>query len=356
MRTIWQRYLYSEILKITALFLLCFFLLFVTIDYSVHMQGFLRSQSLGLFSIVIYYSYLFIKHCDLLLPLALMVATIKVLKGMNRQNELLALQAAGLPLKHLMRPFLIVALLATALNFAVAQYLLPVSLQFTDTFQDKHLKRSSSEDRANRIRVLELKDSSKLAFERFDRKTSTFHDLFWIRSIDDIWRIKQLKIDQEHPQEAPLGHFVDHIQRASDGGLHKVASYSTLRLEPLKAGAYQLKKMNIPAESLSLSKLAKELKQKNHYAQISAILAMKSVRPFLCLLAVLSIAPFCLRFTRLSSSLPLYAGGIFGIITCFIAIQAGGILTENQVLPSLISVVLPTASLMSWSIFRFAKL
>lgn len=231
MKTIWQRYIYAELLKTTIFFLVCFFLLFVAIDYSVHMQGFLRSAHLSFLDVATYYGFRFIKNCDLLIPLALLVATIKLLRGMNHRNELLALQAAGLPLKRLMRPFLIVALFATIMNLAIAEWLFPASLQFNEQFQTSHLKSTSEEVRLERVRVLDLKDGSRLTFHSFDNKTATFHDLFWIRSLDDIWRIKTLTIDREHPKEAPVASYVDHIKRGEDGGLHKIASYPAMRLE-----------------------------------------------------------------------------------------------------------------------------
>lgn len=350
---IWQRYLYKEILKVIFLSLFCFFLLFVVIDYSVHMRGFLRMKHLDLLMIAAYYGLQFIRHLDILFPLALLVASIKVLRSMSEKHELLALQAAGLPLKRIMRPFLVIASLAVAANFCMAEFLLPTSNSYAENFQTSYLKRPISEK--SRLRVLELKDGSRLAFHSFDGQTATFHDLFWIRSTDDIWRIKSLQLDKNRPKEAPLCYFADHICRTQEGGLHKIESYEEIRLEPLKASSFQIKKSQISFENFSISKLFKML-QTNPTAEITAEVSMKCAKPFLSLLVVLAIAPFCLRFSRLSSAMPLYSLGIFGTIAYFVAIQAGGILTQNQILSPWLSIAAPLALLLCWSSLRFSKL
>jgi lipopolysaccharide export system permease protein len=354
-KMLWQRYLYKEALKTLILSLFCFFVLFAVIDYSVHMRNFLRIKQIDPLMIVAYYGLQFIKHLDILLPLSLLVATIKVLRTMSERHELLALQAAGVPAKRIVLPFLSMALAAVCLNFAGAELFLPASTKYTENFQTTYLKRSTFEK--DRLRVLELKDGSRLAFQHFDNTTTTFHDLFWIRSVDDIWRIKSLKLDRNNPTAPPLCNYVDHITRGNDGGLHKVDSYEEIRLAPLKAGSYQIKKSQLSFESYSLSKLFKELhKEKNHLGEISSEFFMKCARPFLPLLAILSIVPFCLRYSRLASAMPLYSLGIFGTIAYFVVIQAGGILTQNQIVTPWVSIIAPLIILLSWSTLRFIKL
>ena len=362
MRMLWERHLYKEILKFSGFFLSAFFFFYVALDYSVHMQAFLRGKQLLHFTdILIYYGFQFIRRCDLLLPLALLVATIKILRTMSERHELLALQVGGLPLKRLLRPFLITALFATLLNFTIVQSLLPASLNFSSNFKEQHLKNLPKQERRGRVRVLELKDNSRLAFQSFDRKELTFHDLFWVRSTDDIWRIKTLKLDREQPQNAPLASHVDHIKRGQDGGLHKVASYPSIHLEGLRASSYHFKSQTIPIEHLSLSKLFYSMSKNSNEegsrkAMMRAEFGMKTARPFLSLIAIIGIAPFCLRYSRFSSSLPLYACGIFSMIATYVAIQAGGILVQNNVLSPWLAIAFPLSLLFTYSAYRFLKL
>src|SRR5690348_8415177 len=86
--SIWQRYLFREILKVFFLFLGCFFFLYSILDYSLHMQDFLVDKQIHLGHLFIYYFYQFIKRADLLIPLALLIATLKVLFSFNARGEL----------------------------------------------------------------------------------------------------------------------------------------------------------------------------------------------------------------------------------------------------------------------------
>src|SRR5579862_8822250 len=101
LKWIWERYLFREILKVFFLFLGCFFFLYSILDYSLHMQDFLVDKKIHFSHLLIYYSYQFIKRADMLIPLALLIATLKVLFTINARGELVALQASGIPTKRI---------------------------------------------------------------------------------------------------------------------------------------------------------------------------------------------------------------------------------------------------------------
>ena len=104
-RLIWQRYFIKEVLKIFFLFLLCFFSLYVLIDYSMHMQEISKNNKISFINLLYYYGMLFSKRGNLLLPLSLLISSVKVLTSLNQRNEFLALQTAGIPTHILTRPF-----------------------------------------------------------------------------------------------------------------------------------------------------------------------------------------------------------------------------------------------------------
>lgn len=361
MPTLWQRYLLRETIKIFILFLGCFLSLYVAIDYSVHMQSFLHTHALRFSDIALYYGLQFIKRANLLVPLALLVATIRVLTSLNAQRELLALQAAGLPLRKILRPFLFLGIVATAFNFYNAEYLLPRAADYIDAFAASHLK-APSERKSARLRVVDLKDGSRLAFQKFDKKTSTFHDLFWIRSIDDIWRIKTLTIDRSQPNLPPTGTFVDRITRGPDGGLHKTASYPTLSIPGLKAGGYLEKQPVKNPSNQSFRELLHILRKEtnpdsSYYNEILSVLVSKCALPLLSPLVILCMAPYCTRFKRHSSSFFLYTVGIFGFIAFFVLLNAASILGQSQVISPFAATLVPLGlayGLFTWKFVRLS--
>ena len=159
---------FKEIGKVFFLFLFGFFFLYAAIDYSVHMQDFLRDKKLQLFDLGLYYGFQFVKRATLIVPLALLIATIKVMTSLTTHKEWMALQVAGVSFRRLMRPFLLVACLCTLFNALSSEFLLPKSLGFLDKFYYEHLKHSKPEKKSHSVQSITLLDNSKLVYQTMD--------------------------------------------------------------------------------------------------------------------------------------------------------------------------------------------
>src|SRR5579862_6484093 len=105
LKLIWERYLLREILKVFFLFLGCFFFLYALLDYSMHMQDFIADKRIQIPHLLVYYFFHLIKRADLLIPLSLLISTLKVLFALNHLGELIALQTSGISRKKILRPF-----------------------------------------------------------------------------------------------------------------------------------------------------------------------------------------------------------------------------------------------------------
>jgi lipopolysaccharide export system permease protein len=150
----------------------------------------------------------------------MLISSIKVLCALNASKELVALQAAGLKLKLLLRPFLILAAACSLFNYIAEESILPSSLNFLDKF-DQKTHSSSDKKRKQPFHVLHLQDQSKLIYQKHDLKSGCYVDVYWIRSFNDIWKIKKLKADPKNP----VAEFVDHLVRSKDGLLTKTESF-----------------------------------------------------------------------------------------------------------------------------------
>lgn len=144
----YHRYLFREIFKISFLFLFSFFFIYITIDYSTHASDFTLNQKIDPFRFFSYYGCHFIKRLELLLPLSLLIATLRVLLAMNQHGELTALQASGIRLTHILRPFLTVGILATLLHYSVSESILPKALNYLDLFENEHFGKSKEDKKA----------------------------------------------------------------------------------------------------------------------------------------------------------------------------------------------------------------
>jgi lipopolysaccharide export system permease protein len=350
-KAIWERYLLREILKVFTLFLGCFFFLYALLDYSVHMQDFIVDKRIQIPHIIVYYFFHFIKRADLLIPLALLVATLKVLFALNARGELIALQASGLPRKKIIRPFFLIGLLCALFNLVSSEFLLPASLNFLDRFRKEHFKHYRNK-RKEPVHVLHLKDRSKIIYQATDQEKKLLRDVFWVRSVDEIWRMQSLSIDPENP----IGFYVDHLSRNSDGNFEKVESFDEYRFAKFRWQPDPTGKGYTPLENRRLSELLRLLFQKTkttayEYPQVLTHFLFKITLPFLSLLVVAAGTPFCLRHSRNLSIFFTYAIALFGFIFFFALMDAAVILGENLVISPYFAILTPY--MLCWLAFGF---
>jgi lipopolysaccharide export system permease protein len=169
-------------------------------------------------------------------------------------------------------------------------------------------------------------------------------DVFWIRSVDEIWRMHSLSTDSTHP----IGHFVDHLRRNREGNFEKAESFGQFHFDKFRWQADPTGKGETPPENLRISELLRRLMQKDkttayEYPQVLTHLLFKCVMPFLSLLVVAAAAPFCLRHSR---NLPLfftYAIALFSFVAFFAMMDAAVIMGENLAVSPGMAILLPFA-------------
>lgn len=343
-RMLWERYLLRELFKVFFLFLGCFFFLYSLLDYSLHMQDFIVDKHINFSHLCTYYFYQFIKRSDLLIPLALLIATLKVLFALNARGELVALQASGLSSKRILRPFFILAFLCALFNCASTEFMLPSSLNFLDHFRVQHFKHSFYGERREPIHVIYLKDRSKIVYQSEKTDEQLFFDVFWIRSSEDIWRMKYLSTNLE----APVGYWVDHIVRSPEGTFDKTESYESYAFPSFRAQPNLTGKGRVPIENRKVSELLRLLTHTRmttewERPQILTQCLHKCMMPLLSFLVVIAAAPFCFRYSR---SLPIfftYAIALFCFVAFAALIDSALILGEAQVISGYIAIILPFA-------------
>jgi lipopolysaccharide export system permease protein len=329
-------------MKVFLFVLFSFFFLYALLDYATHMEDFVKKESLQIKDLIQFYLNHFLKRADLLLPLALLVATIKVLTSLNIKHEWMVLQVAGVRARRLLRPFFVVAFACCLFNWLNFQYLLPSSLQSMEEFHIKNFKHSHRAQRQELIHILKLKDRSKLLYQSYDEEKKAFFDVLWIRSVDDIWRIKLLNADPSKP----LADYVDHLSRNKEGFLEKTESYERCLLPDLKWNLKMADDGIIPFESLSIKALWKELGKKSAATQyetpkILSQFFFKLAIPFLSVLALLPIIPWCITFSRDLNTFIIYAGGLFGLLAFYMLLDAVVILGEHNVVHPSIAILSP---------------
>lgn len=336
--TIWQRYVFFRLLKGFLFFFLSFFLLYSLIDFSTHPGDFFGNGSLRIAKLYTYYEHQLFKRIELLLPLSLLVSSIRTLTGFNASRELVALQVSGVPLRKIFYPFFLLAALCSTLGYYNEQILLPESVKRLS--ESGHS--SSNKGKQKQFRMITLHDGSKFIFQNFQPENNALFDVYWIPSSKEIWKMKYLNADPA----SPIGTYVDHIVRNKNGLPEKTESFETLTIPGLKWDLEQLNKKRSSIRYKNLSELYEAVRNgKNeslHFrSEVQTRLFYKLAIPLIPFLVLTGILPFCIRYTRNPPLFAVYGPAIFAFVVFFTLVHAMTIIGENRVLPPWIAIFFP---------------
>jgi lipopolysaccharide export system permease protein len=356
---IWERYFLQEIAKGFFLFIACFYFLYVLIDYSSHAKAFTDSN-IPLLDLVNYYLCMFVRRIDLIVPFGLLLASTRTLVSLNLNNELVAMLASGLSLHKLLRPFLFISLIAVLLMCLHQEFLLPASQVHFRLLEDTYLKDGARKRRLQEqaLRDLTLQDDSTLIYQQYDSARREFSSVFWIQSIDEIYRIQTLSLAGGIPQAS----FVDHLSRQDDGRLTLVDSSDEQSFPQIMINPEAINDLITGPRDQSLSRLWRQLPAwtkrhlSEHDAAVSTFFQYKLAIPWLCLLVIVGPAPFCVRFSRNLRVFFIYALSIFGLITFYLLTDTAIILGENQIVPPLVAGWGPLALFLSFTGWNYARM
>jgi lipopolysaccharide export system permease protein len=352
-RSLWERYFFREILKVFFLFLICFYGLYILIDFSNFSYTFYRQPDFHWKELVKYYLFDFVKRMDVLMPFAIIIATIKTLCNLNIHHELLALLASGISLRRLLRPFVLFGLFCTGLVYLNTEFVLPSALKnikLIDTFRSRTKNKESPA-----VQHVVLEDESVIVFKEYDSAKERFLDAYWILSIDEIYRMKYL-----YPfEETPLGKHVVHFKRNPQGQLALQEMEENQLFSDIHFNNQTLTDtLSLPQE-LSMSDLHHKKPSHSHIpsekeSQILAAFYYKLAMPWLCLLAVIGPAVSCLRFTRLLPVFFIYSGSIFGLVGFYLIMNAALILGSRHVIDPSLAIFVPFSLVMGFFGLRYA--
>lgn len=357
-KTLWEQYFLKELFKSFTLFIGSFYTLYVLIDFSNHTTSFHSHHYFQWQELLNYYFFEFIRRLDVILPFALMLATIKTLCALSTHNELVALMASGISLKSLLRPFILVGLFFTCLMYLNTELLLPKASKGLKQINDRHTSLKNKLEDRGFVQHIYLEDNTQVLFQYYDEERQFFFDAFWVISPDEIYRIKYLFLHEKDP----VGRYVNYLTRNQNNELVEKESFSLKKFPQMRFNQKKLQETLSLPEDQSLTELVKQLPDKtdqtNHEkeAQIIASFYYKMALPWLALFAVIAPAPFCMRFSRNLPVFMIYACSIFGLVSFYLTMDAALILAKRQVFEPFWAIWPPFTFFFVGFFYRFAKL
>lgn len=338
------------------MFLIGFYALYVLIDYSNH-SGSFQHHHFRFMDIVNFYIFEFVTRMDMLVPFAILIAFIKTICASNASNELVALLASGIPLKRLLRPFILFGVLCTLLIYFNTEVLQPFAVKHHNQLEQSRAKKKQKKYKHPLIQQIALSDNTSIIFQNYDTVSQRFFDAYWIRTIDDIYRIKHLS----PYTPVPIGEIVEHLQRNKSGNLVITESLAKKSFPDMHFDKKTLlETVSMPSE-LSLSALKEKLPPPGKVlnekeAQVLTSFYYKLTFPWLCLLAIIAPAPFCTRFSRTLPTFFIYAGCIFALVAFYIIMDASVILGERQAVSPEAAIWVPFSVIFGFFGWRFLRL
>ncbi len=356
---IWERYFLKKLLANAFLFLFVFYGLYVLIDFSSHLGGAHYHHSrLKIGEFILHYASEFSLKADLLLPFALLIGTIQTLTQLNIHSELVSLLASGHSIHRLTRPFLYTALLVVGLLYLNNEWLIPKAAHGMQELDRKYKTKKRKESGLAAAQALVLDDGSQMIYREFDPILKKFYEVYWIPSIDELWRIQEL----DPFKETPEGTFVDHFKRSDEGSLSYSESFQNsaipgLRFDEAILKAILLESENLPLSQLIISAPTEEQALENEKASRAlTALYRKLALPWLAFVAVIGMAPFCVRFSRALPRFLIFAGGIFGLASIYLFFDAATVLGQRQVLTPFNAIIAPMGAILLFCLYRFIRM
>jgi len=353
---LWQRYFVKETLKLFFLFIFCFYALYTLIDFSIHSRQYNYHGSYHWKEIFTYYAFEFVRRLDVLVPFAILLATIKTILKLNLHRELMAFMASGIAIKTLLRPFLLLSLAFVAILYVNEEFVLPKALQEIKKIDSLHHYQKKAKG-VPAVQHLILEDNSTLLFQSYDPQKGSFFDVYWIRKIDDIYKFKYL-----YPYtEIPVGTFVDHFVRNTEGNMVHLDSHEIRLFPEIKFNSTKLLETLSSPEEFSLSELYRKMPNfsdptNEKQAKISSMFTYKMIIPWLSFLVILGACPFCVIYSRDNPSLLIYSVTIFSLVFIYLILDAALILGERQVLSPLIALGAPFVFFFALLSLRYRRL
>ncbi len=332
---IWQRYLIKQFLLVFLALIIAFYGLYTCIDYSINAKDFAKG-SYSAWDLIYYYSQQFSKRAAIFIPLALLLANIRVLSKLNTEHELLALSMGGLSPIRLISPFIMIAFLAYFSLLANFEYFIPSSLQKLQEFEDKNF--NDKKRTSNSVKSLRLKDNSTLFYLAYNSASQEFLDLYWLKNTQEIFHIEALSLFTQPPQARNVARIKKNPQ-----GNYFLDEMSSLSFFPeIKVDQTTLANAIIPYEQLAISKLWKKttLEKNLRLAEKAELLSHFHFRlalPLACFFCILIPAPYCMTYSRQVPTFLIYCLSLFGLISFFTFMNTALIFAQNNLVhPALI--------------------
>ncbi|MDZ7371417.1 MAG: LPS export ABC transporter permease LptG [candidate division KSB1 bacterium] len=166
-----DRYVTRKFLQVLFFSLLAFVIIFIVVDLIENLDRYIDNKFPRIAVIEYYINFLpFI--IVLILPVAMLLSSLYSIGGLARNNEIVAMKAAGLSLYRIFLPVLITALFISFLSMWIADRLVPRATQRQSEINEHYLRNRPPRKRLDNVYLRDEQDR-RISMRSFNTETFT---------------------------------------------------------------------------------------------------------------------------------------------------------------------------------------
>ena len=150
--SILDRYITKRFVQILLFAIMAFISIFLIVDLIENLDTFL-DNNFPPFIVAEYYLHYIPFIMVLVLPVAMLLSALFAIGGMARQNEVVAMKAAGISLYRIFFPILLIAILVSIISMAIANTMVPYSAQRQAEINDEYKRNRPRSKRLSNIYI-----------------------------------------------------------------------------------------------------------------------------------------------------------------------------------------------------------
>jgi len=315
-----NNYTISNVIKFLAITEFAGAIMFFIIEFFEHMDKFTASSKN--FAFGIYYLVLRIPYyLNLILPLSFLISILIFLILMVRNNEMITLRTSGISTASLMKPLVMLSITLTVFSFALAEFIVPVSLSTSEYIYRVKIKKEEPYVFFKNDRIWFKRDNKICNIDFYDIKNDKIKNLTLIELSDNFTIQRRLDAKEGIWRN---GHwlFTDVAERTFDNdGIKYKKVYAQMR-DIIKEEPAVFKTIEKNPEEMGYNELKRYIDKLRHdghsIKRYLVDLYNKISLPFVNLIMVFAAFSVGLRYTKTKHiSKGIFLGISVGIIYWF---------------------------------------
>ncbi len=330
---LFDRYIIGIFIRQLLFSLIAAAVIFIIVDLIEHLDRFI-DKNVGFWVIFRYYGYFLPYILYLVLPVAILLATLFTIGGLSRTHELTAMKASGINLHRILFHLLFIGILLSGWNFIFGETVVPYSNKMNKDIYRYHVKGIKS-DKAGRRGDIYLRNQpdEHVHIKYYDAEKETVFNLDWqhydkeimkqrIVARKALWRDSSWVIDigsrwTFYPDSSVRRQFTD--MTFSDLGFGP-SDLIKVQTDPEEMGYWQLDNFVTRLRDMG-----------GDPQRWSVELAFKTSMPWTCAIVILLGVPIAAHYRRSGVSLS-FGIGLFISVVYFGLQQIGKVLGFNGAL------------------------